>query len=335
MLEHIPSQTYPVTPYDPGEHLFNLHSWPLHETFNDPKLRVGSTILSNDLLHTTEFKAGYLYDWQKHTGETFAQLSYQGWYPVFTLKGNRTRDYQRLDTTQQGDLTVALPLTFKQGQYTNNVSLSTTSSLSNNAQARWFQQTYQGQVTRTAQQSCRDLYPPWEQKFKATYTHTPYRSDIQGHRICIQPEFYFPGLLKHHSFHVEFTYENTTHQNLYRWLPNPVSKHILGDYIPNIRRIAMNYALPIYYPDWQVGSLFYIKRLSVHTVYDFIYSKPTKGYPPTTVLKYNNVLGLILFADVNFWPLPVGTCKISAGCSYQLEASQEPLKSIFSVSFNL
>lgn len=303
VLEHVPSQKYPVAPYYPGEHLFNLHSWPLHETFKDTKRRLGLTIRSNDLLHTTKLQAGYLYDVQKYARETFAQLSYQGWYPVFTLAGYLKKDYQRLDTTKIGALTLALPFTFKQGQYTNKVSLSTTSNLGNNAQLSYFQQTYQGQVTRTAKQSCRDLYPPWQQHLTVSYSHTPYRKEgtIDSHKqkLIVQTVLKFPGLFKHHSlsFIPKCKLKNVG--------PPNIGKFLIYRSVEKTCEVEATYAWPLCYPDWSLGGCLYVQRLKAH-----LFFQPE--YRPAESLKYKYQVGLYVTMDMGL-VLPISIPFIVGG----------------------
>ena len=83
--------SFPVKRYRSLAHIFNLHSWgPLASTDLNTA-QVG--IYSDDILKTTSITAGYEYNINDRSGNVFAEVSYQGLFPIFDFrieKGDRS-----------------------------------------------------------------------------------------------------------------------------------------------------------------------------------------------------------------------------------------------------
>ena len=215
------------------------------------------------------------------------------------------------------DLTLRLPLTIMRGQYTHQVSLSTTGGLRSNKHANWFTQTYQGNFSRTAKKSLRDIYCPWGQALSIRYLHTPYGGDIHGQLLDVQTTFYFPGLIKHHAFRLSTTYQYAPDKEIYTLCPTSVPIGIPNAYTKDISSVEAAYDFPIYYPDWSLGAWLYVKRLRAYVFYDFVYMPQ----PPEKVTKYTNIAGLGLVADINPFSLPI-TWTIGVQYHYNMEQKQ-------------
>ena len=314
VLANIPNHKYPVEHYHPWKHWLNIHSWSPQALFDGAEQQLGLTIQSNDLLGTTDLSVGYLHDFKRRLGGSFAGLSYQGWYPIIGLSGSLIRNYKENKDTQALDLTLRLPLTIMRGQYTHQISLSTTGGLRSNKHANWFTQTYQGNFSRTAKKSLRDIYCPWGQALRVRYLHTPYGGDRHGQLLDVQTTFYFPGLIKHHAFRLSTTYRYAPDKEIYESCPNSVPIDIADAYTKDIRSVKAAYDLPIYYPDWSLGALLYVKRLRAHAFYNLVYMPQ----PPEGATKYTNTAGLGLIADIKPFSLPI-TLAIGVQYLYSME----------------
>ncbi len=90
LMDSIPQKDFPVQKYSKAGHMFNIHSWgPLASTDLN-SIEVG--VASRDVLSTTQLRAGYIYDLAEETGDIYAELSYQGLYPILDFGvelGNR------------------------------------------------------------------------------------------------------------------------------------------------------------------------------------------------------------------------------------------------------
>ena len=346
VLEDIPHKTYPVAPYHPGKHFLNIHSWswPILPEDNLAKIidQLGFLLKSENYLKTTELEGGYRYNMKNHVGTIFAQLTYKGWYPVVTFDGYLIKNYKQKGVEKIAALTLSLPLEFRQGQYTNEASLSTEGRLIHNAQGSKFTQIYKGEVSRKAKKSLRDFYPSWQQKLTVSYTHTPYqkmkmRGDYEQ-KMEVQTEFRFPGLFKHHSLALSPQYERRTitHKmdDILKGLPLfrsvlPVSSpwQLLRRLRINTYKVKATYEWPIAYPDWSLGDLLYVKQLRGDLFYE-------PKYLPEGKIKYQYEVGLGATMDVGFSFLST-PFRVGAKVAYDPEVYKQTKKPAFTPSFLL
>jgi hypothetical protein len=81
---------------------------------------------------------------------------------------------------------------------------------------------------------------------------------------------YLPGIMRNHSIKIDAGYKEEDLSNGYRFLDN--FKHSRG-YTPlqGDKEItySANYALPLFYPDWGFGGIFYLKRIRANVFADF------------------------------------------------------------------
>lgn len=91
LLDSVPSTTYSTRRYRRVSGIFNPHSWGPYVNTDLTGLNAG--FISQDVLSTTTFSAGYGYDASERTGFWNAQISYQALYPIIDFRftsGNRS-----------------------------------------------------------------------------------------------------------------------------------------------------------------------------------------------------------------------------------------------------
>jgi hypothetical protein len=74
---------YIPTKYNRASGIINPHSWGYY--FANDIYQVNAGIFSQDILSTTNIKAGYVYDLNEQNGRWNVGLSYQGWYPIIDV----------------------------------------------------------------------------------------------------------------------------------------------------------------------------------------------------------------------------------------------------------
>jgi hypothetical protein len=360
LLVHVPHRTYPVKRYHPWQHWLNVHSWltlkDVAWNTDDPQkpsellqqMKLG-VLCSKDVLGTTELEIDYLHDFKEKFGGASAKLSYNGWYPVVSLEGVLKRNYKNnIYYDQLLHLTLALPLTFLRGQYTHQLSLSTTGTLQKTQDNPCYLQTYKGSFTRASKKSARDSYHPWVQMLTIEYHHTPYGGDVQKQLLDAQAGFSFPGLFKHHALCLCIRYENPKKIYDETHLRNLLNTRAPGIYeaykqeYSKIPSASVAYALPLCYPDWSLGYFLYIKRLSVDVGYCLKHTKVAQAsemvYGPTPVAsngvyktlqclerittQYENSISLTLLADMHVLTL-FNIPQISVGVKYLYSLEQK------------
>lgn len=83
LLDTVPQTQYGVNRYRKISGIFNPYSWGTY--FNSSFTQADIGISTQDVLSTTEIKAGYLFDINERTGAWRLGVSYQGWYPIIDV----------------------------------------------------------------------------------------------------------------------------------------------------------------------------------------------------------------------------------------------------------
>jgi hypothetical protein len=145
LLDSIPQHKFETDKYSKVSGLFNPYSWGAY--FNTTFTQADIGISSQDILSTTAFKAGYLYDINERTGSWRVGVSYQGLYPIIdaqVLFGKRKDDFKAFgsdvefdwdETTLESGLRIPLLLTkskfHQQLEFGNAIGFTKTSSFTN------------------------------------------------------------------------------------------------------------------------------------------------------------------------------------------------------------
>jgi hypothetical protein len=143
-----------------------------------------------------------------------------------------------------------------------------------NHNGRFAPLTYQLVFERSRHSAARDLAPAWGQSLQLSYRHTPFAGDYDGTLLSGRLGLLFPGLATHHSLQLAGGYEwqdpAAADALPYRFASEQT--FVRGyDYQFHHRfsQASVNYALPLVYPDWNLGALVYLKRFKVNFFYDY------------------------------------------------------------------
>src|SRR5690606_23861356 len=128
---------------------------------------------------------------------------------------------------------------------------------------------YQVYMNRNSMRSTMDLAPRWGQNISLTYRHLPFEPDAAGEVLALRTNFYFPGLWTNHSLQLRFAVQQNN--GIYRGSYDIPMVSGWGHFnSPFVNNTAMaNYRLPLFYPDWSIGSIAYVKRLQGLLFSDF------------------------------------------------------------------
>lgn len=137
---------------------------------------------------------------------------------------------------------------------------------------------------RYQRQSRRDINPKWGQSFVMHGYGTPFGGNYTGAQFSFYGTLFFPGLFKHHSLWGYWGYQKTELALLSR-SSNSVPYEDNGAYtfrnqIPvprgqSISRLqdfysmSVNYTLPVWYPDVNIGPLLNIQRIRANAFLDY------------------------------------------------------------------
>ena len=107
----------------------------------------------------------------------------------------------------------------------------------------------------------RDIYPKWAQTFDLNYSFAPFDKLIYGSDLSLKTSFYFPGIFPNNGIKLRLEKEK-----------QDAAKYLFGNRISfprgyndiiskDIGFVSVDYVLPLVYPDFNISSLLYLKRI--------------------------------------------------------------------------
>jgi hypothetical protein len=297
-------------------------------------IRPGISIMTQNALSTLISSIGYEYSPDKN--HVFhSRLTWNGWYPVFESQldyGNEPQIYKKKEVVDNPSEihpglrflnTVSLPLRFSAGKFSEYLRPSLTSDYRNDYFYIKEEGTYDyGQTILSGrlyfsnyhQYAVRDIYPKWAQTIDLNYSFAPFDKKIYGSVISIKTSFYFPGFFPNNGIKIRIEKEKQfPSESLFEnWVSFPRGyKNIFSK---DFEFLSVDYVLPLAYPDFNVSSLLYLKRIRTGVFYDYASGPGSSFYKNTIdglVLLYNQndkksfqSYGFELMADFHILRIP-------------------------------
>ncbi len=356
------SVVYSSKPYRKWEHLFRFHSWmPFYADVvslqtNPQTIRPGVTLLTQNTLSTLTSTIGYEYS-ADNRNVIHSRIKWEGWYPVIESQldyGTLPKIYKmNTDVADPTNIhpgfdfltTVSLPLRIDGGNFSQFLQPSVTFDYQNEYIYLKVPAAYDyGQTiitsrfyfTNYSRSALRDIYPRWAQVIDFNYCFAPEDRNIYGSSVSLKTAFYFPGLFRNNGVRLRFEtekqdpkqyfYANFT--SLPRGYQNIISK--------DIHFVSADYVMPLIYPDVNLSSLLYLKRIRGGLFYDYAFGPGNSMYhiSGTSLVPFYNTseqasfksFGGQLLADFHILRIPF---MISAG----IQSSWKKLYSVPSIEF--
>jgi|WetSurMetagenome_2_1015567.scaffolds.fasta_scaffold01654_2 hypothetical protein len=332
--------SYSPEPYRKSLHLFRFHSWlpfyaDIQTVKSDPaSVRPGITIMSQNSLSTLTSTIGYEYSADKRN-VFHTRLTWNGWYPVIESQldwgtfpaiskmGQDVADPSVIQTGVSFLNTISIPLQFTASRFSQFFQPSLSADYVNQYIYIKERSTYDyGQTIITGRlyfsnydrSAFRDIYPRWAQIVDFNYCFAPFDKTIYGSALSLKTAFYFPGLFRNNGIKIRLETEN---QDPAKYLYSNFSSLPRGYYgivAKNIQFASIDYALPLAYPDFNISSFLYLKRIRGGLFYDYasgpgnsLYTYSGNGLTPI----YNNPereafksYGVQLLADFHLLRIP-------------------------------
>ncbi len=321
LLDDLPAVNYPVASFGFRNDLIRIHSWQI--TADEAARTWGGRLYSQNLLGSLQTSAGYDYDRDEKAGAASASLTWARFYPLLdagVIYGHRASSYRNAAGTlqrytwreQSARAGLRLPLNFSRGGFTTSLSLRGAARLTwisdisdDDAYDRWDNQNgwwkslgYALEYHRY-RKAAADILPVRGQSLSAGFDHTPWKSRYQGRRYHLSASLYLPGLARRHGLALRADYE-AQQPAPYRYSSLIRFPRGYGyRYQDKIGRLAIDYTLPLAYPDQHLWALLYVQRLKSLFFHDYGWSSLRDR---TTFYRAS---GIELTADVNFFSLPV------------------------------
>jgi hypothetical protein len=359
--------TYTPEPYRKWQHLFRFHSWmPFYVNINelqiDPaSIRPGVSIMTQNTLSTLTSTLGYEYSADKRN-LIHSRVTWQGLYPVIESQ----LDYGTLpqiskmgeNISNPSDIkpgisfinTISLPLQFSSGNFSEFLQPSLSSDYLNRYVYIKETGNYDyGQNIITArlyftnyyQSAVRDIYPRWAQVIDFNYRYAPFDRMIYGSDVSLKTAFYFPGVFPNNGIKIRLEAEKQLPEKyLYQNLSS-IPRGYYNIISKEIQFLSLDYFMPLAYPDFNVASLLYLKRIRSGLFYDYatgpgnsFYIYSANGLVPLNNSSENvsfKSFGFELLADFHVLRIPY---MISAGVqSAWKSVNQSPsVEMLFSIN---
>ena len=337
---------YKPEPYRKWQHLFRFHSWmPFYADLeslkvNPASVRPGVTILTQNTLSTLISTIGYEYSADKRN-VFHSRITWKGWYPVFESQlnyGTIPEINKLLEHVSNPSVikpgisfsnTVYIPLVFSSGRFSQYLRPSLSMDYRNDYVYIKQDATYDyGQTIISPRlyfanyhnSAIRDIYPRWAQIIDLIYTFAPFDKKIYGSSISLKTSFYFPGFLPNNGIKIGFEKEKQVLQKYFYGNYVSLPRGYKNIFPKDIELLSVDYVLPLAYPDFNIASLLYIKRIRTGLFYDYASGPGNSFYvssPNGLVPLYTNSrresfksFGLELLADFHLLRIPF---MISAG----------------------
>jgi len=320
--EDIPDSAYTIKPYRKGLNLFNFHSWaPLSFDIDHMDINPGVTLLSQNLLGTSFTALGYEYNRNEAAGKYSLKYSYEGWYPAIDLEteyGLRRGTYQDTIYYDYDEFNlsgwVRVPLNRNVKSWFIGIQPYAGYSyicrdMNPGMEVKFRKDHFHSLNTKLylyaqSRMSERDLNPRWAQSIDINYRQTLFEADTASSVFAAEMSLYFPGLFKHHSFRIYGGYQ----ERITEYYPYSdqivIARGFSGIYAGSMFTGSINYEFPVFYPDWHIGPVLYLKRLKAGIFYDHTLTFDHEPY------QHYNSIGLDLTLDFHllrlFAPLEAG-----------------------------
>ena len=294
----IPGKAYAIKPYTRWKNLFHFHSWtPFYMDYNmnNPAITdvsPGITLLSQNLLSTAITTLGYAYRNNAH--HIHSSFTYKGWYPVFEVSSHYggkpevvryssvnwapelSNDFLMLDAS------VSLPMNFSRGNTVTGFTPSVSFEYDRNYYHH-FQEDYYLRGLKTLdyglwfysyqRMATRDILPRWGLTYSMNIRTSPFSEDILGNMTSMKARVFMPGLTEDHGATLAMGYQKQNPEAyLYTsWLQFP--RGIDARTTEKLYTFESEYAFPLAYPDWNIPSLLYVKRLKGAVFFDYAWNE--------------------------------------------------------------
>jgi len=286
VFDNIPDIKYDSEPYHEISNLFYFHSiipiMEQNEFFDN--YNFGLKLQSDNKLNTSSFYTGYQFNNALKKSEYIAGFTYKHFYPILNVfYVNQARlNYQKQNSgnvliptswrENEVNADITIPFIFNQLNKTYSMEIKTGTSYTTryNVENRPsnfigtvnFPMQYEVNFGANTRRSTRDLAPEWGQNISIDFNNFPFTNQFKGELLRIRSNFFFPGLFSNHSLQASFNYENGNGvYDLIVDIPRVSGYSHLksATYLRNT--LLLDYRFPLFYPDWEIGPLAYIKRL--------------------------------------------------------------------------
>jgi len=338
-LSDVDKTIYNSKKYNKAANLINFHSWaPASVDAGTYEIRPGASLMSQNKLGTSIATLGYEWDLTEKTGKFYGNYSFKGWYPVINVgvsSGKRASEYYLIEETTNNngqiieqdtsltrytwnqtnfDLGIQLPLNLSRGRFSRLFQPEIKYDLSSykhddSTPEQFFKGNIQSIEYRlyfrqVLRKSYQDVYPDFGLVADLSYVHSPTGETDLGSMVLGQSYLFLPGILPNHGVRLyggiqeKNSTEDFSFSDAIRY-PRGWERINTN----NMVSFAFDYKLPLFYPEFSAGGLFYIKRLKSSLFADYAQLKGNYYEDGEIVGTFNSDIssfGVELTGDMHF-----------------------------------
>jgi len=283
----IPTEDYEIKKYSKLGHLVNIHSWsPLHFDANNRSINPGISALSQNKLSTMTARIGADYNFNTESMRYYGNINYLGWYPVISLGG----DYGKKFVTQSIDnntvthyydeanfnAAISIPLLYTSGSWSFRIQAKTAYNyrkVYHNKQLNFsFDQLesidYSIALSGSQKSPFQNIFPRWGYNLNIEYRNTPFNTNA-GDMLNIGFASYLPGMFQHDGIRLMLHYQDKIDRAFFFNDYAMPARGYTGLSYTDMLTLRADYQVPILYPDWNLSSLIYFKRVIMGGFFDY------------------------------------------------------------------
>lgn len=323
-FDSLPKIQYPVKNYSKALNLFGIHSWGPVNVNSNGEVASGFSILSQNLLGTMFATAGYTWENDFAYGDYFANVTYKGFYPIIDFmakKGKRHGSYSLnngnvIDFTYKEtsfEPSISIPFNYQKNQWiygvygiigsdfvkldelsTDKIKFRKDNYYSSNLRLYFYNQ---------SRKSRRDLYPKFGQILDLNYKNTIFDPKDKSSMIAAELILYFPGLFKHHGLRIYTGIQDKLIDDYFFSDLVNYPRGISNAFNDALMASSATYRFPILYPDFRLGSLFFLQRIKCGLFFDWAqgnYKNSTNHYQSSGIELIGDFHFLRFIAPIDF-----------------------------------
>ena len=274
-IEYNDTIRYESKEYKKINNLFNFHSWlPVFLNLKKVNFGLGVSASSQNLLSTSIFQVGYKYNVKDSWHGAYMTYTYSGFYPIIDLEAEyKLRNFSdnKLQQEYLAGVNIGLPYSWSTRRTVNKLQLDfkyTLSQLEKKASNPYNILGYGVSYTHLHAKANNDITPTkgFEMEFSQSSTLGNNVSNITS----ATTKFYLPLFFKNSSTELNFAYQYNNNNIQGYEFENQIDfiRGVKNQFPTKYYGAGLTFNIPLFYPDWIIGPIFYIKRVSVKPFYD-------------------------------------------------------------------
>lgn len=267
--EYDESIKYESKEYKKYKNLFNFHSrLPIFLNLEKVNFGLGVSAFSQNLLSTSILQVGYKYGVKDSWHEAYMTYTYSGFYPIIDLEAGyklRNTASKSLEQEYLTGVKIGLPYSWSTRQSVNKLQADlnyTLTQMGDLYNIFGYSLYYTSQFASAKNDF--GLRGGWSVNLSQYST----LGDNPSRNTSLSSKVYLPFFFKNSSTELNFAYQSNKNTNYEFANQIDFIRGIKNQFPVEYYGGGITFNIPLFYPDWILGPVFYVKRVSVKPFYD-------------------------------------------------------------------